>query len=70
MLRLPPADYIGCILADAIFGIVPLIYYLCDLSDFVYLSLASVAVSAIAIISLFIFSGKQMRTELERRFHL
>ncbi len=70
VLRLPPADYVGCILADAVFGIVPLIFYLTDLSDFVYLSLSSVAVSAIAIVSIFIFYGKQMRTELARRFHV
>ncbi len=70
VLRLPPGDYIGCILADAFFGIVPLVFYLTDLSDFVYLSLTSVAVSVLAIVSIFIFSGKQMRAELERRFHL
>lgn len=70
VLRLPPSDYLGCILADAIFGIVPLVFYLTDLLHFVYLSLSCVAVSAIAVISIFIFYGKQMRTDLARRFHV
>lgn len=70
VLRLPPGDYIGCIFADAVFGFVPLIFYLTNLLRFVYLSLSCVAVSVIAMISLFIFDGRQIRSELARRFHV
>lgn len=70
LLHMPPGDYIGCILADAVLGIVPLLFYLFDLLHFVYLSLACVAVSIIAIITLFIFAGNQIRSELARRFHV
>lgn len=39
VMRLPPGDYLGCILADAVFGVVPLVFYLTDLLRFPYLSL-------------------------------
>ncbi len=70
VLRLPPGDYIGCILADALLGIMPLIFYLANLLHFIYLSLSCVAVSLIAIIALFILEGDQIRTDLARRFHV
>lgn len=70
ILRLPAGDYIGCIFADAVLGIIPLIFYLCNLLHFTYLSLTCAAVSVIAIVSLFIFAGRQIRSELARRFHV
>ncbi|MBQ3127381.1 MAG: hypothetical protein IJC15_09980 [Clostridia bacterium] len=70
VLHLPTADYLGCILADAVFGIVPLVFYLTGLSRFVYLSLTSVAVSIIAVVTIFIFNGREIRSDLARRFHI
>lgn len=70
ILHLPPADYLGCILADAIFGIVPLIFYLTGLNRFVYLSLTSVAFSIIALVAITVFHGKAIRGDLARRFHV
>lgn len=70
ILHLPPSDYLGCILADALFGIVPLIFYLTGLSQFVYLSLTSVAVSIIALVALTVFHGKAIHGDLVRRFHV
>jgi hypothetical protein len=70
VLRLPTTDYLGCILADAVFGIAPLIFYVTGLSQFVYLSLTSVAVSIIALVTLFIFHGREIRSDLARRFHI
>lgn len=69
VMRLPPGDYLGCILADAVLGVVPLVFYLTDSLRFVYLSLSCVAISLIAILSLFILEGRQIRSELARRFH-
>ncbi|MBR7185731.1 MAG: hypothetical protein IKD37_09025 [Clostridia bacterium] len=70
VLRLPTGDYLACILVDAVFGIVPLVFYLTGLSQFVYLSLSCVAVSLIAAAFIFIFHGKQIRSDLARRFHV
>jgi len=70
ILHLPPSDYLGCILADAVFGIVPLVFYLTGVSRFIYLSLSCVAVSIIATVTIFIFHGKQIRSDLARRFHV
>ena len=70
VLRLPTTDYLGCILADAVFGIAPLIFYVTGLSQFVYLSRSSVAVRIIALGTLFIFLGREIRADLARRFHI
>lgn len=70
VLHLPPGEYLGCLLADALLGILPLIFYFANLLHFIYLSLSCVAVSLIAIVALFILEGEQIRTDLARRFHV
>ncbi len=70
VMKLPAEEYIICLFADVIFGIVPIVFYFTDIIDTVVPTVICVALSLISLISAFLFKGKDIRLELEKRLHL
>lgn len=68
--RLPVSDYIVWLMADILFGIVPLAFYLTGRVQVVTPTLLCIALSLISLTSLLLFEGRAMRLEIVKRFHL
>jgi len=62
-------DYMIYLIIDGLFGIVPIVFYFTGLLTMQYPSLICVAASIISLVSLLLFEGENMRSELKRRLH-
>lgn len=69
VMNLHVRDYMIYLIIDAVFGIVPIVFYFTGLLTVQYPSLICVAASVISLVSLLIFEGENMRNELKRRLH-
>ncbi len=70
VLKLSINDYITYILIDILFGIIPVIFISLDLVDIIYPSIISVTISIISLAAIFIFEGKNIIYELNKRMHI
>ncbi len=70
VMKMPIRDYLIYVCIDALFGIVPIIFYLTGRLGVIYPSLICVAMSIITLAALLIFEGESMMAELKRRLHL
>lgn len=70
VLRLPITDYMACMMVDALFGIVPVIFYFTGILYITVPSVICISVSIISFFALLIFEGKKMFAEIEKRFHV
>ncbi len=68
--HMPVRDYLIYFTLNAMFGIIPLIFYITGSLKIIYPSLVCVAVSFISIAALVLFQGDAMRAELKRRMHV
>lgn len=70
IMRLHIQDYIIYLVIDSIFGVMPLIFFLCGLLHVVYPSIVCLITSIVSLSALFLFEGRALRAELYRRTHL
>jgi len=70
LLKMQTETYIiySCLLI--LYGIIPVIFVLTELSNIIIPSMICVALSLISFVSLLIFEGRNMSDELKRRLHL
>ena len=69
VFKLNFGSFIVYITIAALFGIVPVVFYLLGMLKVVYPSVICVAGSMISLAALMIFEGDNMRKELKRRLH-
>ena len=70
IMNLNISDYITYVLLDGIFGIIPILFIIFDLVDVVYPSIISIGFSIISLSAIFIFQGKEIKTEITKRMHI
>ena len=70
IMHLHIQDYIIYLVIDSVFGVMPLVFFLCGLLHVVYPSAICLAASIISLSALFLFEGRALRAELYRRTHL
>ena len=70
ILHIPVRDYMAALLADALFGVVPVILYLTGVINVRLPSIICTAVSVISFFAILIFEGRNMLVEIHKRFHL
>lgn len=70
IMKLSIGDYITYALIDGIFGIIPVLFILFDLVNVLYPSIISIAFSIISLSAIFIFQGKEMKEEIQKRMHI
>ena len=70
IMHLSMSDYITYVLLDGIFGIVPAIFIIFDLVNVIYPSIISVGFSIISLAAIFIFHGREIKTEVTKRMHI
>lgn len=70
IIKLSIRDYITYALIDGFFGIIPVIFILLDLVDVIYPSIISIGFSIISLSAIFIFQGKAIKAEINKRMHI
>lgn len=70
VLRLHVGDYMIYLLLDALFGIIPIIFIGTDVVKTDIPSLICIITSIVSVISLIVFEGSKMYSELKRRLHI
>ena len=70
ILKLSVSDYITYALIDGVFGIIPVLFLLLDLVDVRFPSIISIGFSIISLSGIFIFQGKEIREEIQKRMHI
>ena len=70
IMKLSARDYILYALIDGVLGIIPALFILFGWVRVVYPSVVSVGVSIIFLSAIFIFKGKEIKEELNRKMHI
>ena len=70
ILKMPSGDYIFSMIAEGLFGIIPMILYALKLVHVIYPSIICFTLSLISIASLLIFAGKDIISGMKKRLHL
>ncbi|MGO1369908.1 MAG: DUF6320 domain-containing protein [Senegalia sp. (in: firmicutes)] len=70
IMKLSVRDYITYVLLDGIFGIIPVVFIIFDLVNILYPSIISIGFSIISISAIFIFQGKEIKSEMNKRMHI
>ncbi len=70
IMRLSIRDYITYAFIDGLFGIIPIIFLLFDMVNVSYPSIISIGFSIISMSAIFIFQGKEIKKEIEKRMHI
>ena len=70
IMHLSIRDYVTYILLDGFFGIVPVLFIIFDLVNVVYPSIISIGFSIISLSAIFIFQGKEIKSEIIKRMHI
>ena len=63
-------EYLVYLLAIAILGFAPLVFYYTNLTNIAWPALISTLISALILISLFLFWSKPLKSEIQKRFHM
>lgn len=69
-MKLSSDQYIVCLALDCIYGFIPLFFILTDRLTYVIPSAVCVIASFISIVALIIFQGRDMKKELQKKFHI
>ncbi|MCL2045576.1 MAG: DUF6320 domain-containing protein [Oscillospiraceae bacterium] len=70
VMKLNARDYVVCLIADAFFGVLPLVFYFLKLTNVIYPSIVGSALSLLSLVSILIYQYNTIRLELTKRFHL
>jgi len=70
VMKLNARDYVVCLIANAVFGILPLIFYFLNLTNVYSPSIIGSALSLLSLVSIIIYQWETIRLELSKRFHL
>ncbi len=70
IMKLSIRDYVTYAFIDGLFGIIPIIFIAFDLVDVVYPSIISIGFSIISLSAIFIFQGREIREEINKRMHI
>lgn len=70
IMNLSTRDYITYAFLDGIFGIIPGLFLFLKLLNVVYPSIISIGFSLISLSAIFIFQGKEIRAEFNKRMHI
>lgn len=70
IMKLPVSSYMIYLCIAALFGIVPIVFYLTGCLRVLYPSIICVAASVLSLSALIVFEGGNMRDELRRRLHI
>ena len=70
VLKMPPGDYLVYLNVDIVFGIAPLVFYLTGLVHIALPSVICISLSILTFSALILFEGRNMREEMDRRFHI
>lgn len=70
VMKIPVREYIVYFVLDAVYGIVPIIFFLTGVLNVVYPSVICVAASIVSISALILFQGKNMKEEMARKMHV
>jgi hypothetical protein len=70
VLHLGVRDFIIYILLDGIFGILPVIFLLCNLLQVKYPSVISVSCSVLSLAAVLLFEWENIWEELKKRLHM
>lgn len=70
IMNLSSREYITYALLDGIFGIVPILFIFLDLVNVIYPSIISIGFSIISLSAIFIFQGKEIKEEVNKRMHI
>ena len=68
--NIPVGDYILCMIADSIFGIAPIIFYLCNLLNVIIPSIICFCASVVSLTAIILFEGRSIKDEITRKFHI
>ncbi len=70
IMKLSIRDYITYTLIDGLFGIIPILFMLFGWINVIYPTIICVALSIISLSAIFIFHGKEIKVELDKRMHI
>lgn len=70
IMKLSIRDYITYALIDGVFGIIPIIFIAFDIVNVIYPSIISIGFSIISLSAVFIFQGKEIKAEINKRMHI
>lgn len=70
VLKMPASDYIFCLLWDIVFGIVPAALLFSGRLRVVLPSVICICLSIVMCFSIALFQGKEIRLEIQKRFHM
>ncbi len=70
IINLSTRDYITYALLDGIFGIIPVVFLIFDMVNVIYPSIISIGFSIISLSAIFIFQGKEIKSEINKRMHI
>ncbi len=70
VMNLSISDYITYAFLAGVFGIIPVLFIIFNLVNVVYPSIISIGVSIILLSAIFIFQGKEIKTEITKRMHI
>lgn len=70
IMNLSIRDYITYTLIDGLFGIIPILFMLFGWINVIYPTIICVALSIISLSAIFIFHGKDIKVELDKRMHI
>lgn len=70
VMKLSTRDYITYAFLAGVFGIIPILFIIFNLVNIVYPSIISIGFSIILLSAIFIFQGKDIRSEITKRMHI
>ncbi len=70
IMKLSIKDYIMYAFLDALFGIIPITFIAFDIVRVLYPSILCVTASIIFVAAIFLFQGRSIREELDKRMHV
>lgn len=70
LLKIGVRDLIIYLFIDAIFGLIPAIFFICGWLNVIFPSIICVAASIISLSALILFQGENMKAELNKRMHI
>ena len=70
IMKLSIREYITYALIDGLFGIIPILFFIFGWINVIYPTIICVALSIISLSAIFIFRGKDIKMELDKRMHI
>ncbi|MBU5424904.1 hypothetical protein KQI41_00660 [Tissierella pigra] len=70
VMKLSTKEYITYTLIDGLFGIIPILFFIFGWINVIYPTIICVTLSIISVSAIFIFRGKDIKVELDKRMHI